>query len=146
VGREKRADDGAPVGKGRRLAEVDGVVFQRVPEDLQDVALGAFNALVDLEALEALGFGNHFADAALDGFVKSGLLAGVDADVGEFENHEKAPLVDVSVLGSGNSTVNPSSAGVRVIWQLSRLEGLRGAAVNSSMPSSSPSGGGRLEA
>jgi hypothetical protein len=88
--REKRADDGAPVGKGGRLAKVDGVVFQRVPEDLQDVALGAFNAFVDLVALKALGLGNHFADAALDGFVKGGLLAGVDADVGEFENHEKS--------------------------------------------------------
>ena len=36
---EERADDGAPLGEQRPLAESDGVVFQLVPEDLQDVAI-----------------------------------------------------------------------------------------------------------
>ena len=35
---EELANDGAPFHKQRALAEVDSVVFQRVPEDLQDVA------------------------------------------------------------------------------------------------------------
>jgi hypothetical protein len=37
------ADDRTPLGKQRRLPESHGVVFQRVPEDLQDVALGGFD-------------------------------------------------------------------------------------------------------
>src|SRR5659263_369615 len=86
--RKKWPDNCAPVGKSRRLAKVDGVVFQHLPEDLQDIALGAFNAFVDLVTLKALGFGNHGVDAALDGFVKSRLLVGMNADIGEFENHE----------------------------------------------------------
>jgi hypothetical protein len=73
------------------------VVLQRVPEDLQDVALGRLDALVDLEALEALGLGCHGGDAALDGFVEGGLLAGLDADVGDFENHGFFLLSVVSV-------------------------------------------------
>ena len=43
------------------------MVFQRVPEDLQHVALGAFDAAVDLGALEALGARDDAADAVLDG-------------------------------------------------------------------------------
>jgi hypothetical protein len=39
----KGADDRTPLGKQRRLPESHGVVFQRVPEDLQDVALGGFD-------------------------------------------------------------------------------------------------------
>ena len=65
------------------------MVFQRVPENLQDVALRAFDAFVDLVTLKALGFGDHGGEAALDGLVKGGLLAGMNADVGEFENHEE---------------------------------------------------------
>jgi hypothetical protein len=53
---EEGADDGAPFGEQGRLAETHGVVFQRVPEDLQDVALLAFDAAVDLEALKPLGW------------------------------------------------------------------------------------------
>jgi hypothetical protein len=52
---KERADDGAPLREQRAAAEGHRVVFQGVPEDLQDVALGRLDALVDLEALEALG-------------------------------------------------------------------------------------------
>ena len=84
---EEWPHDGAPLGEQRGLAEIHGVVFQRGPEYLQDVALRRLNALVDLEALEPLGLANDRLQAALDGFVKSGLLAGVDTDVCEFKNH-----------------------------------------------------------
>src|SRR5690606_40819136 len=50
---EVRADDGAPLGEQRAAAEVQGVVLQRLPEDLQDVALGVLDAAVDRGALEA---------------------------------------------------------------------------------------------
>src|SRR5882672_2506338 len=53
--REVGADDGAPLREQRATAEVDGVVIERVPEDLQDVALGRLDALVDLVAAKALG-------------------------------------------------------------------------------------------
>ena len=84
---EERSDDGTPLGKGVRLPETDSMVFQRVPEHLQDVAFGALQTPVDLVALKALGVANHGAQAPLDGFFKSGVLAGLDADIGEFENH-----------------------------------------------------------
>ncbi len=87
---KERPDNRPPVGKGRRLAKIDGVVFQRFPANLQQVALGAFNALEDMIALKPLGMGNHGAKTALDGFVKSGLLARVDANVGKFKNHENS--------------------------------------------------------
>jgi hypothetical protein len=47
--------------KQRAAAEVHGVVFQRVPEDLQDVAFRAFDALVHLPAAKAL----RLADATV---------------------------------------------------------------------------------
>ena len=61
---EELANDGAPFHKQRALAEVDGVVFQRVPEDLKDVALFGFDAAVDLVALETLGAHGHGASVA----------------------------------------------------------------------------------
>ena len=41
---EEGPDDGAPLGKQRALAKVHRVVFQALPEDLQDVALLALDA------------------------------------------------------------------------------------------------------
>jgi hypothetical protein len=63
------------------------VVFQGFPENLQHIAFGAFNTFVDLVALETLGLGDHVTQAAGNGFVKCGVLAGVDANVCQFENH-----------------------------------------------------------
>lgn len=83
---EKRAHDGPPFGEQGRLAKPHGVVFQVVPKDLQDVALGAFDAPVHLAALKALGLASYRVQAQFNGFFKFGLLAGVDADVCEFEN------------------------------------------------------------
>ena len=47
---------------------------------------------------------------------------------------------------SGNVAVRPSSSTSSAIWQLSRLVGRRGAAVISSIASSSRDGGGRRDA
>ena len=69
------------------------MVLQRRPEDLQDITLGAFNALVDLVTLKAFGFGNHGFHTPFDGFIKCGLLAGLNTDVGELENHFGFPVV-----------------------------------------------------
>jgi len=81
------AHDGAPLAKGRGLTEVHGVVLKRGPKNLQQIALGGLDATVDFEALKALGLGDDGVHAELDGFVKCGLLTGLDADVDEFENH-----------------------------------------------------------
>ena len=75
--------DGAPAGP-----VIDRMVLQRFPENHQDIPLRRFDALVDLVALKTLGFGNHLFEAALDGGVEFGLLTRLDADVGEFENHD----------------------------------------------------------
>ena len=80
--RKKRADDGAPLGKRGRLAKADGMVFQRVPKNLQDVALRAFDAPVDLEACKTAGLADHRTQTTLDRFLKGGVLAGRDANVG----------------------------------------------------------------
>jgi hypothetical protein len=46
----------------------------------------------------------------------------------------------------GKATVRPSSSSLRVTWQLSRLPGWRGEAVNSSMLTSSGVAGGKRSA
>jgi peptidoglycan-N-acetylglucosamine deacetylase len=84
---KKIAHDGAPFGKQRALAKGHRVVFQGLPKNLQHVAFWAFNAFVDLGALEALGAAGDRAQAKIDGGFKRRLLAGVDADVGYFKNH-----------------------------------------------------------
>ncbi|MBH2020033.1 MAG: hypothetical protein I8H91_10920 [Burkholderiales bacterium] len=45
---------------------------------------------MNVKALKTLGVGNDGANAALNGFVKSGLLAGLNADVDKFKNHESS--------------------------------------------------------
>ena len=80
-------DNAAPFGKGGRLAKAHGVVFQGVPVNGQDVAALGLDAAVDLEALKALGLGDHGACTAFDGFFEGGGLGGIDADVGVFQNH-----------------------------------------------------------
>ena len=85
---KKWSDDGAPLGEGGRLAEIDRVVLQRLPPDHQQVALGRLDPLVDLVAPKAHGLRDHAFDAMLDGGVEFGLAAGLDADVGEFKNHD----------------------------------------------------------
>ena len=84
---KKWPDDGAPLAKSVRLPKAHSMVLQRFPEDLQDIALRAFDAFVDFEALKPFGMADYIAQAAGDGFVKSGVLAGMDANVGEFKNH-----------------------------------------------------------
>ena len=87
-GCKERTDDGTPLGEGTGLAKSDGVIFQCVPEYLKNVALAAFNTSVDLVALKPLGFVDHMLQAAHDRLFKSGVLAGVNANIGEFKNHE----------------------------------------------------------
>jgi hypothetical protein len=69
-------------GLAKKGPETNRVVFQRGPKDLQNITLRAFNAFVDLEALKAFGSRDHGGQTTFNSFVKSGLLAGVDADVG----------------------------------------------------------------
>ncbi len=40
------------------LSESHGMIFQSITESLQDVALGTFNAFVDVQALKTFGIGN----------------------------------------------------------------------------------------
>ncbi len=81
------ADDRTPLGEQVRFTKTDGVVFQRVPENLQHIAFGIFNAVVDLGTAKALGLAGDRAQTMLDGFLKCGLLAWLDADVCDFEDH-----------------------------------------------------------
>ena len=85
---KKWPDDGPPLGKPWRLAKTDRVVFQRVPEYLQDVTLGAFDAPVDLVALKPRGLVDNGFQTTFNGFFKFGIQSGVNADVGKFKNHE----------------------------------------------------------
>ncbi len=84
---EEGADDGAPGRKQRAAAEMDGVILQRRSLDLQQIAFWRFNAALNLGLDEALGLADHAGDPVLDGGFKGSVLAGLDADVGDFENH-----------------------------------------------------------
>src|SRR3990167_6309294 len=86
-GGEERPDNGTPFGEQGSLAESDRVVVQRGPVDLQDVALGALDAAIDLVALKTLGPADHRAGAVLDRRFKGGVLTWVDTNVGKFKNH-----------------------------------------------------------
>jgi CubicO group peptidase (beta-lactamase class C family) len=84
---EIRADDGAPFAKRGGVAEVNGVVLERIPEDHQHVSIGRFDATVDLIATKTDRLCDHGLHPVLDGRVESGLLAGSYTDVGHFEDH-----------------------------------------------------------
>ena len=84
---EEGSDDGAPLGEQGPAAEMFGVVFQGRPFDLQQLALGRFDAVQDLGLTEALCLRDHRCDAMRDGDFEIGLLAWMDADVGDFKNH-----------------------------------------------------------
>src|SRR6188768_473651 len=88
--REEGPHDRTPLREQRPLAEAHGVVFERVPEDHQQVALRVFDAPIDLPATIALGLRSDGRHPALDRFLERSLLAGWDADVGNFENHGRA--------------------------------------------------------
>src|ERR1035437_10344683 len=84
---EKWTNHGAPLGKRRRLAKAHGVVLQRVPEYLQHVAFGPFNAVVKFETLKTGHPVDDIFQTARDGFFKGGVLAGVNREIGKFKNH-----------------------------------------------------------
>ncbi len=86
---EEGADNGAPLSKSGRFTEVYGVVLQRGPKNLQHIALGGLNASIHFVALKPFGFGDDGFYAALNGFIKCGLLSGMNADVDEFEDHDE---------------------------------------------------------
>lgn len=88
---KKRPHNRAPLRKRRRLSEPHRVVFQSAPKNLKRIPLGALNAAVDLVALKSLGMLDDGAQATLDGLFKSGILTGLDANIGKFENHESTP-------------------------------------------------------
>jgi hypothetical protein len=141
---KKGPHDGAPFGKQRAAAEGHGVVFQRVPENLQDVALGRLDALVDLEALKALGLGNH---GARPRWMASSNAACWPGGCGCRRVRESwRGVLWAQCCDAGKSTASPCKDSSSLIWQLSRLPGWRGAAVKSSMPDSSVSGGGSADA
>ena len=86
--RKIAANNRAPVVKSGRLAKVHGMVFQRFPENLQNIALWVFNAMIDFVAAKPLSLRDDGGNATRNRLVKSGLLAGMNADVDEFKNHE----------------------------------------------------------
>jgi hypothetical protein len=84
---EEGADNAAPLGECLGTTEIHRMVFEGVPENHQYIALGRLNTLVDFVAAEALGFANDVSNAMDDGGVEFGLLAGLDVDISEFEDH-----------------------------------------------------------
>ena len=83
----ERADDSKPLGKQWPLPESYGVVYQRIPGDFQNVAIGGFDAAVHLGTLIPLGACGHRFDTSLSGFFKGRVLGRANAYVGEFNNH-----------------------------------------------------------
>ena len=71
---KERSDDRAPLGEQLAAAEAHGVVFQTLPFDHQHIALGRFDAVLDLRAEHALRFGQHRRDGVLQGLFELGLL------------------------------------------------------------------------
>ena len=61
--RKEGAYDGAPLREQLGFAKTDGVVFQCVPENLQHIALGVLDAVVDLGASKAFGLDGDCAQA-----------------------------------------------------------------------------------
>src|SRR5450830_822869 len=84
---EERADNAAPFCEGRRLAKIDGVIFQRCPVHHQQIALRRLYTFLHFVAEITLGLGNRLRDTALDSFVEFSLFAWLDADIGKFQNH-----------------------------------------------------------
>jgi hypothetical protein len=82
-----RADDAAPFSESGGLTKINRMVFQGFPKNHQDISLGRFNSLVDLEAFETFGFSDHFSDAALNGAIEFSLSARLDTDIYNFKNH-----------------------------------------------------------
>lgn len=84
---EEWPNDGTPLPKCSRFPKTHRMVFQGVPENLQQVTFGALNTAVNLVTLESLGVSNNFIHPALNCLLKGLVLSGVDANVGEFKNH-----------------------------------------------------------
>lgn len=82
-----RTDDRTPCREGWPLAEVDRMVLQRFPVHRQHIALGRLHAAMQLVIAKALGFAEHLFYPALHGGFKFGLLTGLDANIGKFEDH-----------------------------------------------------------
>ena len=97
---EEGADDRAPLRERRRFTKPNRVVLQRVPADHQQVALGRLDALLDLMAEKSIGMRDHAAHAMLDRGVELGLTAGLDANIGNFENHRVVSLMDGSATAA----------------------------------------------
>ena len=84
---EEGSYNAAPLGECLGTTEIDGVVFEGVPENHQYIALGGLDAFVDLVATETFGFADDVFYAMDDGSIEFGLLAGLDLYVSEFEDH-----------------------------------------------------------
>ena len=87
--RKKWPDNCSPSRKSSRLAKVNGVIFQGGPKNLKYVTLWVFDAFVDLEPLKAFGMRYDLSNALRNGLFKRSVLARMDANIGNFENHEK---------------------------------------------------------
>jgi hypothetical protein len=69
------------------------MVFQSVPEHLQEIALGAFYSPVNLVTLESPGLPDDGLRGASNGLLKCGVLSGLNANICEFKNHGRSPIV-----------------------------------------------------
>ena len=85
--RKEARHDGAPLGHGGRSAKPDGVVFQRIPFQQQQVSIGRFDAVLNLIAPEALGLGYDGTQPSMSRFFKVLLLTGLNSNISNFKNH-----------------------------------------------------------
>src|SRR3989339_532872 len=109
-GGKKWPNDGTPLSKRRGTPEPHGVVFQRGPENLQNIALRVFNAVVHLETLKSFCMGNDGFQATLDGLFKGDVLAGLDRKVGEFKNHKNLRWGWFNLPTCESSVFNPAES------------------------------------
>src|SRR5471032_1053735 len=87
--REETADQRAPFLEIGAAAEIDGVIFQRLPADHQVIGAGRFDAVVEAH--------RHAAGGALEqwhglrhGRFEGGAVFGLDIQFGDFINHVRS--------------------------------------------------------
>lgn len=90
--REEGADDSPPLRICRRCAKPDCVVFQSVPVNQRYESFGSFDASAYLVFAKAIRLRKNRFEAMARGLFKLGLLAGMDANVGKFQDHRSSFL------------------------------------------------------
>ena len=83
---KKRPDNGPPLREQIRLPEADGMIFERLPANQQQVAVFGFNAPVQIQVNKPVGLAdNGFSFGEL--LLKLGLPTRLNGNERVFNNH-----------------------------------------------------------